>query len=308
MQAAGRSAGTVRLYRYALAALAHYLADPEINAIRPDDLKRFFIWLRTDYKPTRSGGSVKPLSDSAIDNHWKALRSFFEWAALELKLDRPDQNLRRARYTDPVIIPFTLDEITRILKACESSRAYSNPKQTTRAYTTRRPTAARDAALILFLLDTGLRVGELCRLDIRHVDLRTGQVEVIPHGSGQKTTPRLVYLGKSSRRALWKYLADQQQEPDAPLFLTDEGHRMSVSPIGHLLQAIGRRAGVSEVHPHRFRHTFAIQFLRNGGDVYTLQKLLGHSTLTMCLRYLALAREDVEAAHRRASPADNWKL
>ena len=75
-----------------------------------------------------------------------------------------------------------------------------------------------------------------------------------------------------------------------------------------MFAAIGRRAGVANFHPHRLRHTFAIQYLRNGGNAYTLQAMLGHSSLEMVKHYLRLAQTDVDTAHKRASPVDNWRL
>ena len=307
-QAGGRSAGTVKVYRLALINLARFLDDPEVNQIRSENLKRFLLYLRNDYKPNRPGGCERPLSESAIDNHWKAIRSFWKWAEESLDCKRPDNNLPRTKFQTPVIVPFKEGEVKAILQSCAYTREYDNPLSS-KSYRTRRPTAERDTALILLMLDTGLRVSEIARLKIEHVDLQTGAVHILPHGSGQKTKPRVVYLGKSGKRAVWRYLANREETPgDEPLFLTHKGNPLRENQIRHLLRYLGERSGVRDCHPHRFRHTMAIEFIRNRGDVYSLQRILGHSTLTMCLKYLDLSRDDVAEAHRRASPADNWKL
>ena len=111
-------------------------------------------------------------------------------------------------------------------------------------------------------------------------------------------------------KALWRYLAEREPEPtaDDPLFVSLDRYPMDRSSISHMLRELGKRAGVAKVHPHRFRHTMALWFLRNGGDVFSLQRILGHSTLDMVRQYVALAEADAVSAHRRASPADNWRL
>ncbi|MBN2004672.1 MAG: site-specific integrase [Anaerolineae bacterium] len=112
-------------------------------------------------------------------------------------------------------------------------------------------------------------------------------------------------------RAIWRYMATR---PDytlvQPLFASDDGDTIPLNrnALYRLLSRLGKRAGVNNCHPHRFRHTFAIEFLRNGGDIYSLQRMMGHSTLEMVKTYLSIVQSDIENTHRRASPVDNWKL
>jgi integrase/recombinase XerD len=83
---------------------------------------------------------------------------------------------------------------------------------------------------------------------------------------------------------------------------------MNKDALRLLIVHLGQKAQVKKCHPHRFRHTFSITYLRAGGDVFTLQALLGHSTLDMVRHYARIAEIDIQQAHRRASPADNWRL
>lgn len=87
-----------------------------------------------------------------------------------------------------------------------------------------------------------------------------------------------------------------------------EGDGMDRKVVRRLLKRIGDRVGIKCVYPHRFRHTFATNYLRNGGDLLTLQTLLGHSSLEMVKRYARVVAADCAVAHERADPVDNWKL
>ncbi len=95
---------------------------------------------------------------------------------------------------------------------------------------------------------------------------------------------------------------------DTALLTMPSGRPYHRKALYKLVRRLGEKAGVPHCHPHRFRHTFAVNFLRNGGNVYALQMALGHTTLEMVEAYLKLAQADLEAAHRQASPAANWRL
>ena len=150
-----------------------------------------------------------------------------------------------------------------------------------------------------------MRLGELARLRLGDIDLVTGEVHIRPHRDGRKSKARTLFMGARTRQTVWRYIAKQQASTnDQSLPLIE----LQPQSIKTLVNRIGANAKVTDVHPHKFRHTFAITFLRNGGDVFTLQKLLGHSTLDMTKKYLDIAKTDVESAHRKASPVDNWRL
>lgn len=298
-QALGYSPNTVRIYLDCLSVLADYLGEVEISEINKDDLIRFLHYLRTEYKPKRFSGSEKPLSPATIDNYWIAMRSFFKWAEETLEIENISDGIPRPKFAPPEIIPLTKEEILEAIKA--ATKKYVPPQGDKRGYTASLPNAQRNKAIILLLLDTGMRLGELTRLKRKDFDLETGTVTVRPFRSSRKSRPRHIPLGKVTRREVWKYIADiDDLRPDDPVF------EISKSGIQSMLYRVKKRTGNDKIHAHRFRHTFAIQYLKNGGDIYTLQYFLGHSTLTMVKRYLYFADDDRRDAHRRASPADRW--
>ncbi len=180
-----------------------------------------------------------------------------------------------------------------------SRRKFSREANTTerQRFTMRRATAKRDRAIILTLLDTGLRASELCALKIGDVEQKTGRVHV-KHGvsGGAKGGKgRTVFLGKAARHAVWRYLADREdgEDSDAPLFVGKLNHSLNKDALRHLMSELGAKAQVNKCHPHRFRHTFSITYLRSGGDVFTPQSLLGHSTLDRVQHYARIAEVDI---------------
>jgi integrase/recombinase XerD len=308
--AEGLSPTTLRSYEDHLKLWVEHMGDKPVNWIKTADAQEYFVWLRTEYEPRRFGGDRRALSAKTVRNFYISLCAFFTWASREFDLPSPMKAVPSPKFEEPPIEPFTKEEVEALLKACETSKEVNDPDR--RKFTMRRSTAKRDQALIMVLLDTGLRASELCSLKIGDVDLKTGKVQV-KHGrlGGAKGGKgRTVFLGKTSRRVLWRYLAERTdgEDADAPLFLVRYDRPMNKTALRLQIVHLGQKAEVKKCHPHRFRHTFAITYLRSGGDVFTLQALLGHSTLDMVKHYARIAEIDVEQAHRRASPADNWRL
>ena len=170
----------------------------------------------------------------------------------------------------------------------------------------KNPLGYRDYCMLLILLDTGVRLSELVNLKIDDIDLERGQFKVM--GKGWKE--RIVPFGANVQRVLWRYVHQYRPKPFHPgiknAFHTGDDQPMTATWFYRRVVACGHSAGLEGVRcsPHTFRHTFAKKFLLNGGDLFTLQKILGHTTLEMVRNYVNLASADVTAIHRRFSPMD----
>jgi integrase/recombinase XerD len=161
---------------------------------------------------------------------------------------------------------------------------------------------ARDRAAILVLLDTGARAREFLDLNLEDIDLAAGSV-LIRKGKGRK--PRMVFLGRKSRRAVRAFLR-HRRDANPAVWVTAEGERMTYSGLRGIIRRRAHDAGLkAEPSLHDFRRAFAINMLRSGVDVFALQKLMGHADLQVLRRYLAQTNQDIQAAHMRGSPVDN---
>ena len=157
----------------------------------------------------------------------------------------------------------------------------------------------RDRALVEFLYSTGVRVSELVHLNVG--DIEMGKQELIVYGKGSKE--RKTYLTDSAKFFLKRYLQTRRQDNLAaqPLFVTlDAPHdRLSVAGVQYMLRNLGRRTGVNNVHPHRFRRTIATDLLNRGMPIEQVKEFLGHEKLDTTMIYCTVREENVQASHRK---------
>lgn len=287
------SENTLIEYLYTFQHLQRFCnGDPELARITAQDIRAFLA--------SRTG-----VSNKTVLNNWVGLSALWTWAVAEgLAPRNVVRDVPAPKAQRPAIVPYTQKDVKAMLGACDRTEAYQRPGQ--RVCDNGRPTALRDRAMILLLLDTGIRASELCELRVFQVDLRNLRVTVLGKGSKERMVP----FSSRTGQAVWKYLASSTNGEDKSgcLFLGRDGQPLARSGLRHVLQRIGERAGVEGVTVHRFRHTFAIEFLRNHPNVFALKRMLGHESLEMVQRYLDLVQADVEKAHQDASPVAHWRL
>lgn len=286
---------TVAEYSVTYRRFAEFTGDRPLASIKATDVQQFLDQVRDRYG----------LGKKTVCNIWIALSSFYSWAEKELNVEHIIRgHVEQPDYRLPTIAPYTEIELRAMLGACQETAMW----ETRRGRMTRspRPEYLRDQAIITTLVDTGVRASELCDFEVRDYIQAQGRL-LVRHGKGDKE--RVVFLGQVGRRTLWRYLATRVDAgPKEPLFVTRTRQRIDRNNLGDTLKRIGQRAGVVGVTVHRFRHTFAINFLRNGGSMLELQELLGHESMETVRIYAKLAEVDLAAAQRRASVADNWRL
>ena len=236
--------------------------------------------------------SRRRASHTTVLRYRDVLRCFFSWLVDEgILAENPTDRIHMRRESPRVITPYDPDEIRRMLAVCDYDFEHDS-----------RFLASRNRALVLVLLDTGLRLSELLRMKLDDINPQTGRFMVV--GKGDKE--RFVRIGRTAQAAVAQYLSYRPDSGRRELWLTEKGQPLSANACQCLMKRLKERAGVSsEGSIHRFRHTFAVQFLRADRNVFNLQYLLGHSDLRMVRRYtMAMGMDDALAAHEQASPAD----
>lgn len=277
------SVNTLGVYRNALNRFTRFIGEKtNVKKISPVDIRNFL-------------SEQDDVSDRTLLHYHTALSSLWTWLVNEKEVD--DHIVRRVAAPKPEdreVLPLTYDQIVKLLLATDRSKPYKRKRE--RMVDQATQNAARDRAIIFLLLDTGLRVSEMCSLKMR--DLQENGVTVMGKGKKERWVP----YSETTYETLLNHLEPLNRKPDDFVFPIHRG------AVQDLFERLSARTGIPNVHAHRFRHTFAINYIRNGGDPYTLQKILGHTTLEMVKRYLAISRTDIDRAHQKYSPVTNFNL
>jgi site-specific recombinase XerD len=269
--------------------------DQDIATITTSDLRSFILALQESPKyrhhPYHKPQETK-LSPYTVSTYARAIRAFFGYLkAEELIEHNPMQKVRMPKVPQKVIPTLPEQEVEQLL---------SQPDRST-------DTGFRDFALLLTFLDTGARLSEMSHLKFSDVDLENGYLKVMGKGSKERYLP----IGQKVAKALLRYRLRHRPKPKGHndwFWLTDRGTQLKPRRIEQIVRVYGKRAGIQRCHPHGLRHTSSIMYLRNGGDPFSLQKKLGHSSLQMTRHYCDLADSDVRAAQLRHSPMDHLKI
>jgi len=266
---------TIQYYDANLSIFFDHIKEESIDEITPTTIRGFLASKRDSVSP------------STLHIYYRVLKRFFNFLKEEGYLNNsPMDRIKPPKL--PKLEP-------RYLSREETKKFFS-------AINTKDGVGLRNYCFFLFLLDSGVRLSEALNLRMPDIDLEHGRAFV--KGKGAKE--RYVFFGHRCSRFLAKYIFHHRTNPitDDFVFLSSSGRQLHPNNILKSCKRIAKKAGLRNVYPHCFRHTFATMFLENGGNLLVLQRLLGHSSLQMVNLYTHLTRGSLEREYKKASPGD----
>lgn len=275
------SPASLRDYRQKLKGFVNFCAT--ISKTRPEEITvhhiRLFLLKRQE--------TCQAIS---VNDYYRCVKRFFNWMVEEGVLAHsPMANIRPTKVPWKLIQPFNPSQIEDLLTLCDGKFL-----------------GIRNRAIILTFLDTGLRLSELANIKLSELDFERETIRVMGKGARE----RVVRVGKKTQKALLRYLL-MRNDGLSCLWVSEERRPLTAWGIQLMIRKLGKRAGISGIRcsPHTFRHTSATQSLRNGARDREVQSMLGHSTLTMTMRYLAtINSEDAVISHKHFGPVDKMGL
>lgn len=260
----GRSPKTTERYRYILTRFFKY------EKVSAQDTTVYHI--RDYFMNEKERG----ISDSTLASIRDVFNSFFGWLYKEGLISKnPCANVGTVKQEKKVRKPFSQVDLQKLLNSCNY---------------------IRDKAMVLFLLNTGCRVSEICGLTIENVDLI--KRECVVYGKGKKE--RTVYFDDVTAYVLEQYLASRHfSSPSSPLFLSLSKRFFTPGGVRAMLSRIEKLSGVENVHPHRFRRTFATNMIDRGMPIQEVAVILGHDRIDTTMKYVYQSRERTKSAYDR---------
>jgi site-specific recombinase XerD len=244
-------------------------------------IKKLFITLQKNYTDMTVSDlryflayeKSRGVSNRTLENTRVHISAFFTWLLdEELIYKNPCRAILPIKYTKEVKLPFSAIEIDAIRSSCKTKK---------------------ERAIIEFLLASGVRVSELCAVRISDINFDTLSV-VVREGKGAKQ--RTVYINDLASKHLVEYLTSRNISGDY-LFYNKQKEQLNPGGVRHILKTIEKRAGVSDVHPHRFRRTFATGLANRGMEIQEIGKLLGHASLNTTLTYVYTSEEKIRTSY-----------
>ena len=267
----------------------------DINEILPEDLRNYIRFLQSRSRwpdhPT-----IKPnqgiLSDHTIATYIRTIRAFFSWLAREGFLDSSPFTMIKPPKAPRKIVP--------TLGSVEATQFFKSiPRNNAIGY--------RDFTFLFTLYGTGVRSNELKILETKNVNFDSGQFKIQGKGAKERT----ITMSARVFKVMYKYWTSWRPKSESPYFFVNNNDRpLNRFHIAHRMKVYVIRSGISvaKCSPHVLRHTFAVQFLRNGGDIFSLQRILGHASLDMTRHYAELAESDIEKNMKAFSPAESINI